>query len=329
MSEVTTPSVDLTKYNALDEQLAEYQKINGKLVFNYEDKKDNKNARSHLAKLRSFRAEVGRIHKALKADILEAGREVDKVKKQYESKITAMIEVHEKPIKAIEQKEKDRVARFQKFKDDLVEMADVGNLDLLGYAENLALVDGWDIKSLELGSDHDEAMSLWEATLSGMNIKFESIQEQERKDAELAKLQAEKAERDRQDQIKAEAQRLAEQEKAAAEQRAADAEARAKRAEEDKQREVERVKREAEDKAERERRARQLEEDRRIAQVRADQQRLEQNKAAREYTLRAIEDDIATKTGIGMESAIKVARALIDGRIEYASVRIVDPVAEL
>lgn len=91
------------------EQIKEAKKLNEQTVFDYEDKKGNKEARSHIYKLRQSVSAIEKVRKAEKADSLAYGKEIDSVAKSLAGELREMISVHEEPIKAIEEREKQRI----------------------------------------------------------------------------------------------------------------------------------------------------------------------------------------------------------------------------
>lgn len=130
----------LMPFDELKATLAEAKEKNDTLVFNYTDPQGNKDARSHVASLRKIKAQITKVHKIVKADVLETGRAIDAKKNEYLTEIEAMIEVHAAPIKEIEDHEKAvleeqrlaevakreaeeqaRIAAVQKQQEDLAE----------------------------------------------------------------------------------------------------------------------------------------------------------------------------------------------------------------
>ena len=101
-------------FSSFYEQLEEVKKVNEQTVFDYESKKGNKDARSHIYKLRQSKTAVNKAHKAAKADALEFGRGLDLEKKKLISEFDEMIAVHEEPLKEIEEREKQRIEAINK-----------------------------------------------------------------------------------------------------------------------------------------------------------------------------------------------------------------------
>jgi colicin import membrane protein len=96
-------------YKPFYEQLDELEKSNTAIVFDYESTKGNKEARSHVYKLRQSKASLEKVRKDEKAESLRIGKAIDSEAKEIESRIEAMISVHQVEIDKIEQREKDRI----------------------------------------------------------------------------------------------------------------------------------------------------------------------------------------------------------------------------
>jgi hypothetical protein len=104
--EVVDMPMELTVFEPIDIKLAEAEEKNANLVFDYEDKKGNKEARSWVAHLRTLKAPVNEMHKTGKAEAMKYCKEWDKAKNKRIESIERMIEVHHGPIKIIEDREK-------------------------------------------------------------------------------------------------------------------------------------------------------------------------------------------------------------------------------
>src|SRR3954454_6832415 len=83
----------LAVYNPFRAELAEFKAQNATLIFDYESPKGNKEARSHVYKLRQSKAAVEKARKEEKAASLEYGRKVDAEAKTIMEEIEAMIAV--------------------------------------------------------------------------------------------------------------------------------------------------------------------------------------------------------------------------------------------
>jgi len=121
-AEVVDMPMELTVFDPLDAQIAEAKEKNANLVFDYEDKKGNKEARSWIAHLRKLKAPVNEMHKTGKAEALKYCKAWDEGKNKRIAAIEDMIEVHYAPIRAIEEREeakrKAKEERIQREKEE-------------------------------------------------------------------------------------------------------------------------------------------------------------------------------------------------------------------
>jgi colicin import membrane protein len=181
-------------YSEFQAQLAELRELNDSLVFNYEDPAHNKEARSHVRKLRSVKSAIEDRRKTAKADALEYGRKLDGLANEYKGQIDAMIEVHMKPITEIDERETRR--------KETVEMA-FKRFDFAGTIANRQGITEqlqW-AESLQIEQDvfldrTDFAQFRKSELITNLKVKLGELERIEQERAELEKLRAEKAERD-------------------------------------------------------------------------------------------------------------------------------------
>lgn len=86
--------------------LQQYREVNASMVFDYRDKKGNKEARSHVAKLRKVKAPITEIHKRLKADYKAIVDQMDADKRDALAVVEEMIEYHDQHLRVVEAEEK-------------------------------------------------------------------------------------------------------------------------------------------------------------------------------------------------------------------------------
>lgn len=149
-------------------QLLKIKEENKNIVFDYE--KEEKEARSHVAKMRKSKTAISNLHKEKKKFFLEEGRKLDAAKNELIADVEEMIDIHAKPLQVI----KDR-------KEAEIEL---------------------ERKRVEMGLD-------WDAAIAEDDL-FNREREMKRKEAEQAQLEAdriakEKAEQDEKDRIEYEA----------------------------------------------------------------------------------------------------------------------------
>ena len=90
---------DLVAFSPLRAEIAKYKKVNANLVFDISTVKGEKDARSHIAKLRKVKTQIAAIHKDAKAGFLAGGRKCDTEKNTLTADVDEMIDVQWKPIK--------------------------------------------------------------------------------------------------------------------------------------------------------------------------------------------------------------------------------------
>lgn len=124
-TEVIPVDQDLVKFSPIRAEIEGYKKVNADLVFDYATDKGEKEARSHIAKLRKVKTSLAAIHKDAKAYYLAGGRKCDKEKNELTADVEEMVDVHWKPIKAKEDAklkiafEKAEVYRLEQEKSEI------------------------------------------------------------------------------------------------------------------------------------------------------------------------------------------------------------------
>jgi colicin import membrane protein len=218
MEILDAPTSIVAEYQPFYAQLAELEANNAKLVFDYESKKGNKEARSHVNTLRLTKGALERTRKAAKEESLRVGRAIDAEAKEINARIEAMITVHQTKIDEIEEREQRRIAVIEACIENLRRHGESAKT-----AENLAA----EISVLEvvvIGDDYAEfkaaALEAKDARLRELRINHAALVKAEAEAAELARLRAEAAQRAQRERDEAIA-------KAAAERAAAEAAARA------------------------------------------------------------------------------------------------------
>jgi len=114
IQELVEPKACLAIFRPIEAEIAEYKKENEDLVFDYASPGGNKDARSHIYKLRLVKGRIVEAHKTVKADIVAAGRQIDGFKNKLLGDVEEMIDVHYQPIKLIEQEQLDLEAARMK-----------------------------------------------------------------------------------------------------------------------------------------------------------------------------------------------------------------------
>lgn len=231
------PKSAVAEYQPFYAQLAQLEKDNAALAFDYESKKGNKEARSHVNTLRLTKGALERTRKEAKEESLRIGRAIDAEAKEINARIEAMIVVHQAKLDEIEQREKDRVNALKMRLDEIQiwgfgELASAQIKASIVSLEKLVIDDSWQ----EFTAD---AAKMKDARLVELRAEFATREKYEAEQEELARLRKEaeeRAQRERDEAIakaaaekaQAEAAARAEQEAEKARKAIADAEAKAK-----------------------------------------------------------------------------------------------------
>lgn len=224
----------IAAYNEFRSQLAQLKASNSAAVFDYESPKGNKEARSHVYKLRQTKAAVEKVRKDEKAVALEYGRRVDSEAKEIVGEIEGMIEVHEKPLREIEEREAERIRGIRDRIEEMRLAPSFVDVPLEAMRDRLA-----EIKAVSIDDSFaefaTEAAKVKDAAITAMELNISTIEQREAEQAELARLRQEAEERtrrDREEQLQREAAERATREaeaRAKAEQDRADKAAQAER----------------------------------------------------------------------------------------------------
>ena len=175
-------------YSEFRAQLGQLREINEKAEFDYETTNGNKAARSHVYKLRQTKGAVEEARKKEKAASLEYGRLVDSQANEIKAEIDGMIDVHAKPLEAIEQRERDRVSRHEANLAEIIEGGRVTaeqfmTLPLEAMKDRLA-----EIEAEPIGADYWEEFALRaaQAKETAVDQMRNAISGREHHDAEQA-----------------------------------------------------------------------------------------------------------------------------------------------
>lgn len=195
----TEQPIVITQYEALENQIQiAKQEAEGK-TFKYDDPKGNKEARSYIYTLRKLRSSVDAARKEAKSYVLEYGRGVDAMARTLEEQVTALIEPHEAEIKALEEKEAQRIAGHREVISKIAVLripcieADAYN-DSAYYRSNLAEVKDIDTSGLEEFKAEADSEKL--ASIAELERLIAAAEKAEAEAEELARLRAEAVERE-------------------------------------------------------------------------------------------------------------------------------------
>lgn len=283
--EVIDLKAELQVFNPVAAQIEAMKAKNASIVFDYEDKEGNKNARSHIATLRKLKKPINETHKLAKAEAKKFCDALDGKKRELIGVVEEMIKVHHEPIWKIEQREMEIQAEKELEKKRIDEEAE---------AARVAEIEA-----------REKKLADEEAKLQASRAEYDH-KEHERKMAEKWAREAE--ENAKQAGIDAENRRLAdvqrEKDKAAAE---------AAR--------VKRVAEEGERRKDAEVLAAKNTELARIEQEKADDDARKSDAKHRSEIHRSIYTFYMTNTSLGKEICTLLTQALIDNKIPHTFIK--------
>ena len=211
---------EIAAFSEFRSQLATLKHDNSKAVFNYTDPKGNKEARSHIYKLRQTKSAVDKVRKEQKQESLDYGRRVDRQAREISEEIEGMIEVHEVPLREIEEKEVARVAEI-KFRIEMMEAFELFDAPIL-RANLIHCID--QVRDVVIDDSFEEfkaeAAIVKDAALTKLNALLEAQTKAEAEQAELVKLREQAAAQERKDHEAKIAQQAREEAERASQQRA-------------------------------------------------------------------------------------------------------------
>lgn len=229
-------STEISAYQPFYAELAELEKSNAALVFNYETPKGNKEARSYVHKLRQTKGALEKARTGAKAEYLRLGRAVDAEAKTINERIEAMIQVHQLKLDDIENREKLRV---QSLRESLNAFSTSTMATTVEQVKaEIARVEGMPVDE-SWQEFMAEATVAKERCLERFRKLLADYEQRDANNAELERLRREKAEQEQRDRdakiaaeaaerVRREAEEKAKAEAAEAARKIAEAEAAAK-----------------------------------------------------------------------------------------------------
>lgn len=210
---VANPTTVITQYQVLQEDIKEARAKAAEVAFDLTDKKGIAAAKSYVFSLRRLNGRIDEAHKEAKAETLERGKAIDRVKNVLREQVAALIQPHQDALDAIAKAEVERVAKHRQVIDIIKDAARVPfgstSHQIAEIQRSIGALDLSDMEEFEV-----EAKAAWADTIQALTAAHATAQEAEEKEAELARLREEarlQAERD------AEAKRAKDVEIAAAE----------------------------------------------------------------------------------------------------------------
>ncbi len=188
-------------YDPIRQKLDQLKKDN-EIKFNYADPEENKKARSHVYAMRKERAALDEIRKKEKAESLAYGRRVDEQAKAIEAEITALIDVHAKPLEELEERE---TARKEAIKERLILIQTLtakadpfgGLYDTHVLKANLEKLKAIEITAENFGDSLPDAVASHENSIIVLERHISDSVKRDEEKAELERLRRENEERER------------------------------------------------------------------------------------------------------------------------------------
>jgi hypothetical protein len=195
---LVAPTTVITQYEVLIDDIKEARASAAEKVFDLTDKKGIAAAKSYVFSLRRLNGRIDDAHKEAKAETLERGKAIDRVKNVLREQVAALIQPHQDALDAIAKAEAERVAKHRQVIDTI---KDAARLPFGSTSQQIAGIQEH-IKALDLAGMEEfevEAKAAWADTMQTLTAAHATAQEAEGKEAELARLREEarlQAERD-------------------------------------------------------------------------------------------------------------------------------------
>lgn len=194
--ELLPAKFEVEAFSQFRADLVVFKKEQSSIVFDYDTAAGEKDARSHMHKLRLSKGAVERARVSEKSDILERGRSIDAAAKDITAELDGMIDVHAQPLKEKADREQERVdgikLRLQGIVDargiDYAEYDTPELLDCLKAAHLIVVDDTFEEFALAAQAERDETVRV---LTNAVTVRQKYDLEQ----AELAQLRANEAER--------------------------------------------------------------------------------------------------------------------------------------
>jgi DNA repair exonuclease SbcCD ATPase subunit len=190
---VDAETTALSRWEALASDIAYASTEADGKVFDYQDKWDNKQARSWVAQLRKLKGRIERCRKDAKSVHLERGRAVDETARTLEAAVQGLIEPHEREIKALEAIEQARIDSHKAVLERIAALP-LGITTAAEAEARLAELEAIDTTGMEEFAAAAAARQA-EASEQLQGLR-DTLRQQEAERAELEALRAEKVARD-------------------------------------------------------------------------------------------------------------------------------------
>jgi hypothetical protein len=110
---LVAPTTVITQYEVLIDDIKEARAKAAEMAFDLTDKKGIAAAKSYVFSLRRLNGRIDDVHKEAKAETLERGKAIDRVKNVLREQVAALIQPHQDALDAIAKAEAERVAKHR------------------------------------------------------------------------------------------------------------------------------------------------------------------------------------------------------------------------
>jgi hypothetical protein len=187
---IVAPTTVITQYEVLIDDIKEARAKAAEVAFDLTDKKGIAGAKSYVFSLRRLNGRIDEAHRDAKAETLERGKAIDRVKNVLREQVAALIQPHQDALDAIAKAEAERVAKHRQVIDTIKYAARVP----FGSTSHKIAAIHKDIEALDLSAMEEfeaEAKAAWADTMQVLKAAHTTAQEAEEREAELARLREE------------------------------------------------------------------------------------------------------------------------------------------
>jgi hypothetical protein len=187
---VLAPTTVITQYEVLIDDIKEAKAKAAEMAFDLTDKKGIAACKSHVFSLRRLNGRIDDAHKEAKAETLERGKAIDRVKNVLREQVAALIQPHQDALDAIAKAEAERVAKHRQVINTIKDAAQVpfgsSSQQIAGIQEHIKALDMSGMEEFEV-----EAKAAWADTMQALTAAHITAMGAEEREAELARLREE------------------------------------------------------------------------------------------------------------------------------------------
>ncbi len=187
---LVAPTTVITQYEVLIDDIKEARAKAAEVAFDLTDKKGIAAAKSYVFSLRRLNGRIDDAHKEAKAETLERGKAIDRVKNVLREQVAALIQPHQDALDAIAKAEAERVAKHRQVIDTIKDAARLPfgstSQQIAGIQEHIKALDMTGMEEFEV-----EAKAAWADTMQELTAAHATAVAAEEKEAELTRLREE------------------------------------------------------------------------------------------------------------------------------------------